>query len=621
MNKCFLEALLNDSLTKVISGDFLQINDTFCYTRNSHLYVNFNNNPVVALGLVGATFYRGSSYILNASRYYAVENEGSGFNFESDSGDLKYFKIEDSSVYSREFGDIIRLMLLSEYLENNIVVALDYGSIYVTKENGEIEVGDVFSKEEVINSIKEDIKSIVLEEGKSLILPGSYPSNLDVDKILRDEDYTIISRFRDNTIEDLNRFYGDKLVFKVSKCCYYVNGKGLIFLTPTQCIVTEMLRKMTFLFNKLIATKSAQNWFYKNKEYLLSLIKNEKVKNIVNKIINDEDLVDDTYNFILDIFRVENKKVNKYYNEYLDNINQSRLIDYCSRHDASLSIKELKAHIKNINMSINEELKDTYAGIRNLNLQLELLEENLKKSGANPEVVKAIKYLEKMKSSKVVRDYFIDNKENALVIHTNWLRQKFVELNNLNKRYLNDYIYHTYCEILRVENPDQYIKTRNDCIASMLNYEDKYSFVVMPATIVIKFSSILQHGIGYENFIDYNAYTFLKNGHSKYFTTEVSYKNICLNKGCLGSSENVFNECSSEYNLTKYISLLLQYLQTFIPLDTAGDFSLIHNPIIDNDGKVISFIDDLTAVGKYINENSSPESSPFVDKEEENNGN
>ena len=97
MNKCFLEALLNDSLTKVISADILKINDTFCYTRNDHPYINFDNNPVVALGLVGATFYRGSSYILNSSRYYAVENEGSGFNFDSDSGDLKYFKIEDSS--------------------------------------------------------------------------------------------------------------------------------------------------------------------------------------------------------------------------------------------------------------------------------------------------------------------------------------------------------------------------------------------------------------------------------------------------------------------------------------------------------------------------------------------
>ena len=616
MNNGYLRTLYSSALGRLNNGTYqLSYTTVLNYLEDFRFYMNLENNPF-GLSLLGSTFYKQENTLLQQFGVRVDSSEDSSFVINDN---IEYQKQTESSVYSKEFSDVIKLCILSEYLENNLIVGVEYNTTY-EKDGDEVKQRSYLTRVQVEDRVKDDIK-LILEDNKSLIASYSTSEfNIDIDDIFRIEGYTIISRFRDNTIEDLINYYGDKIVIKISKLCYYVNGKGLFIIIPTNylsCLVDQHI----YFLSKVVATRSSQTWFYKNKEYLLSLIKNEKVKNIVNKIINDEDLVDDTYNFILDIFRVQNKKVNKYYNEDLDNINQSRLIDYCSRHDASLSIKELKAHTKNINMSINEELKDTYAGIRNLNLQLELLEENLKKSGANPEVVKAIKYLEKMKSSKVVRDYFIDNKENALVIHTNWLRQKFVELNNLNKRYLNDYIYHTYYEILRVENPDQYIKTRNDCIASMLNYEDKYSFVVMPATIVIKFSSILQHGIGYENFIDYNFNTFLKNGHSKYFTTEVSYKNICLNKGCLGSSENVFNECSSEYNLTKYISLLLQYLQTFIPLDTAGDFSLIHNPIIDNDGKVISFIDDLSVIGKYINENPSPESSPFVDKEEENNGN
>ena len=168
-----------------------------------------------------------------------------------------------------------------------------------------------------------------------------------------------------------------------------------------------------------------------------------------------------------------------------------------------------------------------------------------------------------------------------------------------------------------VEEPDKYIDERNKYIESILNYEDKYSFVIMPTTIVIKFSSTLDHGFGYEYFSNELKRQSLMNGHSKYFSADISYDNIPvgLTRGCLGSSANIFQECGSEYNLTKYISLLLQYLQTFIPLDSAGDFSLVHNPIIDNEGKVVSFLDDVTAIGKYINENPTPQARAFIDKE------
>ena len=310
----------------------------------------------------------------------------------------------------------------------------------------------------------------------------------------------------------------------------------------------------------------------------------------------------------------------------MSNISNDTIENYSCRYDMHTVIENIKADIRNTNRSITEELKEAHQTLRNLTLQLETLESSLKKSGMNPEVSKAIKYLEKMKATNIVKDYFIDMDQNSLVIHTNWLRQKFVELNNLNKRYLNDYIYESYRSILDgVEDPDKYIKSRNECIASILNYEDKYSFVIMPATIVINFSSVLNHGIGYEYFTKEKNPHSLKNGHSKYFSAFIGYKDMSLTRGCLGSSESLFNECSCEYNLTKYISLLLQYLQTFIPIDSAGDYSLLHNPIIDNEGKVISYLDDVTVIGKYINENPAPEARAFIDKEdneeEENHGN
>ena len=625
MNNEYLSMLCYSALCRINNNPNISL-ETESYCLNDSLpYINFNNSPSIAMSLLGTTFFAVKNYELSRAFGYCGENpQGSYFRI----GDrIEYQKIEDSSVYSKEFADIIRLILLSEYLENNLVAGTDYAREY--REDGERYIRDPIPTDEIEARVKMDLESIVLEQGKSLIMAiNNSECSINMDAMLKAEGYTIISRFRDNTIDDLKQYYNDKIAIKVSKSCYFINGKGIIFIAPTRNL-SSLIEQQIFAFYKLLATKSSQTWFYKNKEYLLSFIKNEKIKTIVSKIImeeNDDELNELSQNVILDIFKIENKKINRYYKKYMSDISNNTIENYSCRYDMHTVIENIKADIRNTNKSITEELKEAHQTLRNLTLQLETLESSLKKSGMNPEVSKAIKYLEKMKTTNIVRDYFIDSDQNSLVIHTNWLKQKFVELNNLNKRYLNDYIYESYRSILDgVEDPDKYIKSRNECIASILNYEDKYSFVIMPATIVINFSSVLNHGIGYEYFTKEKNPHSLKNGHSKYFSAFIGYKDICLTRGCLGSSESLFNECSSEYNLTKYISLLLQYLQTFIPIDSAGDYSLLHNPIIDNEGKVISYLDDVTVIGKYINENPAPEARAFIDKEdneeEENHGN
>ena len=625
MDNEYLRMLCYSALCRINNNPNINLEIESCYLNDSLPYINFNNSPSIAMSLLGTTFFAVKDYELSRAFGYCGENpEGSNFRI----GDrIKYQKIEDSSVYSKEFADIIRLILLSEYLENNLVAGTDYAREY--REDGERYIRDPIPTDEIEAGIKMDLESIVLEQGKSLIMAiNNSECGIDMDKMLKAEGYTIISRFRDNTIEDLTGYYNDKIAIKVSKSCYFINGKGIIFIAPTRNL-SSLIEQQIFAFYKLLATKSSQTWFYKNKEYLLSFIKNEKIKTIVSKIImeeNDDELNDISQNVILDIFKIENKKINRYYKKYMSDISNNTIENYSCRYDMHTVIENIKADIRNTNRSITEELKEAHQTLRNLTLQLETLESSLKKSGMNPEVSKAIKYLEKMKATNIVRDYFIDSDQNSLVIHTNWLKQKFVELNNLNKRYLNDYVYENYRSILDgVEDSDKYIKSRNECIESILNYEDKYSFVIMPATIVINFSSVLNHGIGYEYFTKEKNPHSLKNGHSKYFSAFIGYKDMCLTRGCLGSSESLFNECSCEYNLTKYISLLLQYLQTFIPIDSAGDYSLLHNPIIDNEGKVISYLDDVTVIGKYINENPTSEARAFIDKEDnvevESNGN
>lgn len=616
MDNTYLRMLCYSALCRINNNPNISLEIESCYLNDSLPYINFNNSPSIAMSLLGTTFFAVKDYALSRAFGYCGENpEGSNFRI----GDhIRYQKIEDSSVYSKEFADIIRLILLSEYLENNLVAGTDYAREY--REDGERYIRDPIPTDDIEAGVKMDLESIVLEQGKSLIMAiNNSECGIDMDKMLKAEGYTIISRFRDNTIEDLTQYYGDKIAIKVSKSCYFINGKGIIFIAPTRNL-SSLIEQQIFAFYKLLATKSSQTWFYKNKEYLLSFIKNEKIKGIVSKIImeeNDDELNELSQNVILDIFKIENKKINRYYKKYMSDISNNTIENYSCRYDMHTVIENIKADIRNTNRSITDELKEAHQTLRNLTLQLETLESSLKKSGMNPEVSKAIKYLEKMKATNIVRDYFIDSEQNSLVIHTNWLRQKFVELNNLNKRYLNDYVYENYRSILDgVEDSDKYIKSRNECIESILNYEDKYSFVIMPATIVINFSSVLNHGIGYEYFTKEKNPHSLKNGHSKYFSAFIGYKDMSLTRGCLGSSESLFNECSCEYNLTKYISLLLQYLQTFIPIDSAGDYSLLHNPIIDNEGKVISYLDDVTVIGKYINENPAPEARAFIDKED-----
>ena len=630
MNNGYLRTLYSSALGRLNNGTYqLSYTTVLNYLEDSRFYMNLENNPF-GLSLLGSTFYKQEHTLLQQIGVRLDSSEDSSFVINDN---IEYQKQTESSVYSKEFSDVIKLCILSEYLENNLIVGVEYNRTY-EKDGDEVKQRSYLTRKQVEDRVKDDIK-LILEDNKSLI--ASYSTSefsIDIDDIFRIEGYTIISRFRDNTIEDLINYYGDKIVIKISKLCYYVNGKGLFIIIPTNylsCLVDQHI----YFLSKVVATRSSQTWFYKNKEYLLSLFKNEKIKGVVSKIIegtNDDELNTLAQDVIVSTIKRENKKINKHNKDYLAECVKNNISYYTSRYDINTSIENLKSDIKSKNRAINEELKDAYQSLRNFTLQLDTLESNLEKSGVNPEVSKAIKYLEKAKSSNLIRDYFIDLNDSAMIIHTNWLKQKFVELNNLNKRYLNDCIRDSYRSIMgRVDEPDKYIDERNKYIESILNYEDKYSFVIMPTTIVIKFSSTLDHGFGYEYFCNELKRQSLMNGHSKYFSADISYDHIPvgLTRGCLGSSANIFQECGSEYNLTKYISLLLQYLQTFIPLDSAGDFSLIHNPIIDNEGKVVSFLDDVTVIGKYINENPTPQARAFIDKkennerneEEENNGN
>ena len=617
MNNGYLRTLYSSALGRLNNGTYqLSYTTVLNYLEDFRFYMNLENNPF-GLSLLGSTFYKQEHTLLQQIGVRVDSSEDSSFVINDN---IEYQKQTESSVYSKEFSDVVKLCILSEYLENNLVIGVEYNREY-EKDGDEVKQRSYLTREQLQDRVKDDIQ-LILEDNKSLIASYSTSEfNIDIDDIFRIEGYTIISRFRDNTIEDLINYYGDKIVIKISKLCYYVNGKGLFIIIPTNylgCLVDQHI----YFLSKVVATRSSQTWFYKNKEYLLSLFKNEKIKGIVGKIVegtNDDELNTLAQDVIVSTIKRENKKINKQNKDYLAECVKINISYYTSIYDINTSIESLKSDIKSKNKAINDELKDAYQSLRNFTLQLDTLESNLEKSGTNPEVSKAIKYLEKAKSSNLIRDYFIDVNDRAMIIHTNWLKQKFVELNNLNKRYLNDCIRDSYRSIMgRVDEPDKYIEERNKYIESILNYEDKYSFVIMPTTIVIKFSSTLDHGFGYEYFCNEIKRQGLMNGHSKYFSADISYDNIPvgLTRGCLGSSANIFQECGSEYNLTKYISLLLQYLQTFIPLDSAGDFSLIHNPIIDNEGKVVSFLDDVTVIGKYINENPTPKARAFIDKEE-----
>ena len=281
MDNGYLRMLCYSALCRINNNPNISLKIESCYLNDSLPYINFNNSPSIAMSLLGTTFFAVKDYELARAFGYCGENpEGSNFRI----GDsIRYQKIEDSSVYSKEFADIIRLILLSEYLENHLVAGTDYSREY--REDGEQYIHDPIPTDDIEAGVKMDLESIVLEQGKSLIMAiNNSECSIDMDRMLKAEGYTIISRFRDNTIEDLTQYYGDKIAIKVSKSCYFINGKGIIFIAPTRNL-SSLIEQQIFAFYKLLATKSSQTWFYKNKEYLLSFIKNEKIKTIVSKII------------------------------------------------------------------------------------------------------------------------------------------------------------------------------------------------------------------------------------------------------------------------------------------------------------------------------------------------
>ena len=344
MNNGHLRTLYSSALGRLNNGTYQLSYSTVLHDlEDSRYYMNLENNPF-GLSLLGNTFYKRETTLLQQIGVRVDSSEESSFVINDN---IEYQKQTESSVYSKEFSDVVKLCILSEYLENNLVIGVEYNRTY-EKDGDEVRPSGYLTREQVEDRVKDDIQ-LILEDNKSLIVSYSTSEfNIDIDAIFRNEGYTIISRFRDNTVEDLINYYGDKIVIKISKLCYYVNGKGLFIIIPTNYF-SVLIDQHIYFLSKVVATRSSQTWFYKNKEYLLSLFKNEKIKGIVSKIVegtNDDELNTLAQDVIVSTIKRENKKINKHNKEYLAECVKNNISYYTSRYDINTSIENLKSDIK-----------------------------------------------------------------------------------------------------------------------------------------------------------------------------------------------------------------------------------------------------------------------------------
>lgn len=576
------------------------------------------------IGLLKATIYRGTS-MSNSERdalfqYMVGDSEfAEHFTCKTD--------VDDESRNGVLLSEIIRLFLLGENLNGNLVIlhrdSSGFRYTYTRNPDGVGYNGNTLSVTESMDKGIESIKRIVFDEGHSFVINAEgIPETITsiFENKMKEDGYTTITRFRDNTAAQLREFYGEKFILKLSKFCYYVNGKGMIlFLTTPRGSNGTMLD--AHFWDRDIASRSAEKWLLdKNMDYMLSIIGNESLRNMIQKLTTKEVLDNDLNAFLDYVIRSMSKYGKDIINQNLKAITETALDQHTSKGGLFVACKDL---IKTRSVRLTESMKENQNALIGLRYQIVRLDEG-GSDIENSEATKATALLERMKNNGTVLDYTIDEERQQLVIHTNWLRQRFVDIGNLNKRYLNNEISSRYRSLLSGQHNlttqkelkdaeiNKIINQRNNYINTMLNYEDKYYFAIMPATIVIQFGASLEHGFGYEFFHSESSSVSaaLINGHSRYFSTNVSYRHCTLSRGCLGSSDNLFTTTGSDYNLTKYISLCIQYLQTFIPFDTAGDSSLVNNPIIDNDGKVVSFPTSNEKVGMYINMQNIKKNSP-----------
>lgn len=410
----------------------------------------------------------------------------------------------------------------------------------------------------------------------------------DFTTIAKTTDTTAITRFGKYSFTELKNYYG-KMVLRFSKSIYY-NAENDSWTIYKQVSDNNYNIKMFSHYTEMIEgvfTKQSSKWFINNFkelfndlfqdtdrspedtliseicEYILNNVNNKAVFNwnddegisICNKLENLLDIYCDkvkNYLFLCEVDDIE------YYCPDLTVLNEQTT--------------KLEHYIKEKNNELSDAYRNVYQNYLGECEKYYLLKVS-NNEAIHPEVEKALKMLEKLKNNNTIKDYSIDSQKNCLTITTNMLTMDYALREDISKAYLGiDY------DLFDFEGKQRHIHYINQSLQDpnliYVIFPMKIHFVFRDTDISVGFSSTEYYSrnyhSGYGSLLKYNDYT--------YGTT-----------GCRGSFATVFADAGGSRQLTKLISIAMQYVKTFVPLDIAGARTLSRCMMADyRTGEILS---------------------------------
>lgn len=406
-----------------------------------------------------------------------------------------------------------------------------------------------------------------------------------------EKDYHAICRYGKFSFNDIKEKYGDQLILRLSKYCFFNTKLDTISLFELSRNVESgwsgdrYLRNTDFM-DKLILTKQSEQWFSKFYQELFPSIfcedtKYPEIRDMVNfmSTLTYEDydkescLVGDKLSLFTEL---NNNLVDFICNRMLDAI-QDIKVKFLK--DQSFSKSEFQVIANILKTKVKKEIENqtnkyNKEYLEYLNSCERLLAMNKEENIIHTEVQKAYKFLERSINQGIIHDFYI--KGNVLVIQTNALVMDYVDKNDIRKAY-------------KSRNWTNYSfdgrEKRIDLISKSFT-DDNLVYVTSPIKINMIFteSSIL---VGFEN--NDCSLELCRNRHL-YYGANVMYNGTFYGtQGCRGSFSSTISEAANTFQLTRLIALIIQYVKTFVPLDIAGATTL-ENCLIANyeTGEILS---------------------------------
>lgn len=394
--------------------------------------------------------------------------------------------------------------------------------------------------------------------------------------------YHVISRMKVLSPDELAEKYGEKLAFKISKYIWYISDIGYILIPYMHTAghihgynlpYYEPIKKYgSVQFERYIETQN-------NLDYFLTPF-SEEFKDFIYKIAYGES-EEEVSNKICDYLKAAKEEQENYYKQ-LTIIQSKGLLAEGRLYDANFTSKFI-ADCKSLSSSIVKYSNQKYADYLDVRKQLMMATidaDSATKANATKGLAIIEREIARTDNLKYILSYEMNR--DILKIYTGWVPAIYVD-----KTQLAAYLKSGY----------NGRESRKQYLEGYINGE--YMIWTAPIDVAIKFSDQIYHGLKYDRFRQNNsvdANSSLENGHQHYGREQSAG---CGSTGCMGTFEIGFADAAATYNIPKMIAFQLQYIQTLVPLDWAGDQSIDNCIITDMNNKIVDACDQ-SLIGKYI---------------------